>query len=68
MPAIDPGDQGLKHLVVYIAEGLLRHDVSEMVRLELQASPDAQRVYEQGGLRAHGFWTDFQFAKATVGA
>jgi hypothetical protein len=31
MPALDPGDQSPKQLVVYIGEGLLRHDVSEII-------------------------------------
>ena len=31
MPAIDPDDQCPEHLVVYMAEGLLRHDLSEII-------------------------------------
>ena len=32
MPTIDPGDQSPKHLGVYTAESLLRHDVSKVIR------------------------------------
>jgi predicted GNAT family acetyltransferase len=50
------------------SEGIDEACRAGMVRLELQASPDGQRVYEQAGFRAHGFWTEFQSAKTKVGA